>query len=127
LRSEKLLLLLQTAARGHNIYTPRWNNSRRADQLVFLNLIEISMWDDLAGAVELRQRAPIIKMKCNESHKTRIIGRLCVMYIAPLPIFFLLFSHTIERLRWKFFLEKPVRVNQVGECEMQPALYCIVL
>jgi hypothetical protein len=92
LRSEKLLLLLQTAARGHNIYTPRWNNSRRADQLVFLNLIEISMWDDLAGAVELRQRAPIIKMKCNESHKTRIIGRRCVMYIA-LPNFFIIFEH----------------------------------
>jgi hypothetical protein len=62
------------------------------------------MWDDLAGAVELRQRAPIIKMKCNESHKTRIIGRRCVMYIA-LPNFFLLFSHTIE---WKFFFSKPV-------------------
>jgi hypothetical protein len=90
--------------------TPRGNNSRRADQLVFLNLIEISMWDDLAGAVVLRQRAPIIKMKCNESHKTRIIGRRCVMYIA-LPNFFLLFR-TPRRAAGNIIL-----VLKVGVCK----------
>lgn len=48
-----IIIAANSGARAHNIR--RENNSRRrADQLVFLNLIEISMWDDVAGAAPAR-------------------------------------------------------------------------